>query len=104
MDDEAGPAAEDRVELVFSLRRETDVPPFLEADELLVAEVPATRALIEVAADGSLIADLRRADLDCGMRDRRVQLGDLGVFGKVDELHRGANLQPAAGCRRYRRV
>src|SRR5215471_16670925 len=41
MDDVAGAVAEDRMELVFALGRETPVAALLVADELFVAEVPA---------------------------------------------------------------
>ena len=74
-------AAEDGVELVLARRREAGVAALLEADELLVAEVPAARALIQVAADGSLVADLRRAHFDRRRRDRRIHAPDLGVLG-----------------------
>ena len=75
--------------------REAAVAALLEADELLVAEVPAARPLIEVAADGALVADLRRADFDRRRGDRRIQPRDLRVLGEVDHLHRRADLQAA---------
>ena len=65
MDDVARAAAEDGVELVLAVHGEKQrVAALLEADELLVAEVPAARPLVEVAADRALVADLRRADFD----------------------------------------
>ena len=64
MDDVARPVAEDGVELVFSFRREAPVTALLVADELFVAEVPAPRTLVDVAADRALVPDLRRADFD----------------------------------------
>ena len=71
--------------------REAGGAALLEADELLVAEVPAARPLIEVAADGALVADLRRADLDGRRGDRRIHLGDLCVLGQVVDGHRRAD-------------
>src|SRR5689334_21076644 len=99
MDDVAGAAAEDGVELVFTLRRETPVAALLVADELLVAEVPAARTLVDVAADGSLISDLRRADFDLLGRDGRIQAADLGVLRDVDHSHRGPDPQAAVRMR-----
>ena len=81
------------------VEREAPVAALLEADELLVAEVPAARPLVEVAADGPLVPDLRRADFDRRRRDRGIQPRDLGVLGDVDHLHRRADAQAAADAR-----
>ena len=48
--------------LVLAVHGEAARAALLQASELLVAEVPAARTLIEVAADGAGVADLRRAD------------------------------------------
>ena len=82
------------------------VPALLEADELLVAEVPAPRPLIEIAADRPLIADLRRADFDRRRDDRGIQPRDVGVLGQIDHLHGRADPQAAVdrGHRRLERA
>src|SRR6476620_10736307 len=104
MDDEAWPVPEDGVELVLAGRREALVAALLEADELLVTEVPAARPLIQVPADGALFADLRCADLDRGHRERRIELGDLRVLRDIGDPHRRADLQAATGRRRHRGI
>ena len=90
--------AEYRVVLVLTGRREAPVAAFLETNEFLVAEVPAARPLIDVAAHGARVSDLRRADfagrsITAGYSSRRP------VFDKIDDLHRGADLQAAVGRR-----
>src|SRR6476620_5799618 len=104
MHDEARAASEDRVELVLACRGEALIAALLEADELLVAEVPATRALIQVAADSPLVPNLRCADFDRGERDCGIQLGDLWMLGQVCHLHRGADFQSTARHRADRGV
>ena len=104
MHDKARTTAEDRVKLVFARRREAHVAPLLEADELFVAEVPAPRPLVEISSHRALVANLRRADLDRGERDRGIQLRDLGVLREIDQLHRGADFQASARHRRDGRV
>src|SRR5205085_1658299 len=53
MHDEARAAAENGVELVLARDREAGGASLLQAVELLVAEIPAARTLIEIAADGA---------------------------------------------------
>ena len=55
--------------MVLPGRREAAVAALLVAEELLVAEVPTARALIQVAANSPLMADLRRSHLAGGQRD-----------------------------------
>ena len=87
MDDVArAVVAEDRVILVLAGRREAAVAALLEADELLVAEVPAPRPLIDVPADRTLVADLRRPDLPRRVDDCGVQFRGLCVLREVDDL------------------
>src|SRR4029078_1231482 len=93
MHDEAGAAAEDSLELVLARGREAPVAALLEADELLVAEVPAAWPLVEIAADGTLIAHLRRADFYRGGRDRRVHARDIGMLREIHHLDGRAEAQ-----------
>ena len=68
MDDVArSVVAEDGVILVLAVHGEAARAALLVADELFVAEVPAARTLVDVAADRALIADLRRADQAGGL-------------------------------------
>ena len=59
-------------------------------------EIPAARTLVDVAADRAGVADLRRADFARRGDHGRIQPLDLRVLGQVDDLHAGADLQPAA--------
>ncbi len=61
MHDEAGSAAEDRVELVLAGDREALIAAGFVARET-VAEIPAPRALADVAGQRADVADLRRRD------------------------------------------
>src|SRR5207248_5686936 len=97
MHDVRRPVAENGMELILTRGCETGVAALLEADELLVAVIPAPRPLIDVAADSALIADLRRADVARRFDERRIQLRDLRVLGEIDDFHRGADLQAALG-------
>src|SRR5262249_57314118 len=88
--------AEDGVVLVLAGRREAAAAALLEADEFFAAEVPAARTLVDVAADRSLVADLRRPDFARRDRHRRIESAHLRVLGEVDDLHRRTDLQAAA--------
>src|SRR6266487_2872194 len=96
--------AEDRVVLVFAADGEAARAAFLETDELLVAEVPAARPLVDVAADGPLIANLRRPDFSRRVPNRRVQLRDLRMLGEVDDLDRRSDPQTTVRRRRHRGI
>src|SRR4030095_4043771 len=69
----------------------------LQARELLVAEIPATWPLIEVAADGPGVANLRRAASLRGLHERGVQARDVGIRHEIGERDRGANAQASIG-------
>src|SRR5439155_6207228 len=69
--------AEDRMKLVFTRWREAAVAALLIAVEFLVAEIPAARPLIDIAADGTLVADLRRPDVSSRGNDRGIKALDL---------------------------
>src|SRR5439155_18631543 len=90
--------AEDGMVLILSADREAAVAALFEADELFVAEVPAARPLVEVAADRALIANLRRADFARRFHDRRIETADLRVLGEIGHPHGGANPQTAFRC------
>jgi hypothetical protein len=95
MHDIARPAAKDCVELVLARWRKARVAALLEADEFLIAVVPATGPLIEVAAYRSLIPNLWGADFICRRTESGIHPRDFGVLGDIDHSHRGADPQPA---------
>src|SRR5258708_34136589 len=59
--------------------------------------VPASRILRHVAADGALIADLRRGHHLCGLRQDRVLLFDYGMLHNVREAGHRADLDAVIG-------
>ena len=83
------------MELVFTGRREAAISAFLEADEFFVPEVPAARPLIDIAADSSLVADLRGTDFSRRCHDGRIFSSDVVILCEIDDLHGRANLQSA---------
>ena len=85
MDDVAGTVAEDRVELVLAVHGEAARAALLQAVELLVPEVPAARTLIQVAADGAGVANLRRADFPGGLHERGIESRDVGVRDQLGQ-------------------
>src|SRR5262245_59376609 len=89
--------AEDGVVLVLAVHGKAARSALLEADELLVPEVPAARALVEVAADRSLIANLRCADETGSVEQRGVKTPHLCVRGEVDDPDGRSDLQAAVG-------
>src|SRR5688572_28553913 len=83
--------AEDRVVLVLPSRREAAVAPLLVTVELFGSEVPAAGALVEIAANGPLIADLRRADVPGRLDYCRIEPRDQRVLHQVHYLDRRAD-------------
>src|SRR4029450_13791157 len=73
MDDIAGAAAEDRVELVLAGEREALIPAVLVALEA-VPEVPTPRTLTHVAGDRADVANLRRRRAAGGLGEDGVSL------------------------------
>ena len=61
-----------------------------------VAEIPAARALAEVAAHGRHVADLRAGGVFGDGGERRVVLADVGVVGEVGDASQRADAQPGA--------
>ena len=55
--------AENRVVLILTIRGEAAVPALLEAEELFLPKIPATWALVEIAADRAPMPYLRGTDL-----------------------------------------
>src|SRR5262245_26695814 len=78
MDDIAGTAAEDRVELVLAGEREALIATVLVALEA-VPEVPAPRALTHVAGDRADVANLRRRHGAGSLCEHRVILPEAVV-------------------------
>ena len=62
------------------------------------AVVPAPRALEEVAAEGGHVADLRRADLEGRLPERRVRPAMLVVLEDLGQAGAGADRQAAGRC------
>ena len=94
---------ENRVKLILAGRREAAIATLLEADEFFIAEIPAARTLIDVAADGSGVPDLRRADLSGSRGKRRIRPRDLLVLDQINDFHRGADLHASVRSARHRR-
>src|SRR6516165_2381830 len=85
------------MELILARRREAAIAALLEADEFFIAEIPAARALIDVASDSAGIPDLRRSDFSgCGCK-QWIRPRDFLVLDEVDDLHRGADFHAAVG-------
>src|SRR5215472_2218055 len=95
MHDKTRAPAENRVKLVLARNGEARVSALLEADELFIAEVPATRPLIEIAAHGRLVPNLRRPNFDGRGADGRIHPSYLCVLGKVNHLAGGADPKSA---------
>ena len=69
-------AAENRVIAVEALSGVTGVATFLEANDVGIAKVPASRPLQEIAADRREIANLRRGRFPRRLRQRGVMRAD----------------------------
>src|SRR5215471_15449047 len=95
--------SENRVKLILAGRREAAISALLEADEFFIAEIPAARTLIDVAADGSGVPDLRGSDLSGSRGKRRIRPRDLLVFDQIDDLHRRADLDASVRSARHGR-
>ena len=89
---------EDGVILVLAIGDEA-LAVFSAEEAEAVAEVPAARALRQVAADGSHVADLRRRDAAGGGGERRILGADGRVFQHIFNGGGGADAQ-SAGCLR----
>src|SRR2546425_4744272 len=83
MNDGAQVVVEDCVILVFALPGVADFTTLLAAVEHLAAEVPAARALQEVAAESGHVADLWRRRRAGGLRQSGVLLDDDGIVGEL---------------------
>ncbi len=80
MHEKARAAPENRMVLVFSFHGIAEVSALARAAEV-AAEIPAARPLADIAADGSLVAQLRAADLERGLCQHRVFFRDRAVGG-----------------------
>jgi hypothetical protein len=96
MDDIAGTAAEDRVELVLAGEREALIPAVLVALEA-VPEVPAPRTLTHVAGDRADVANLRRRRAAGGFGEHGVILPEDVV--PADRVERRLAPDADACCR-----
>ena len=97
MDDVAGTAAEDRVELVLAGEREALIPAVLVALEA-VPEVPAPRTLTHVAGDGADVANLWRRRAAGALGEHGVILPEAVV--PTDGVERRLAADDDARCRR----
>src|SRR5437762_9956580 len=97
MDDERRSTLEDRVVVVLAGGGKAGVAAVLVAREV-VAVVPASRALAQVAPDGPHVPDLRRADLAGRHRQQRRSLLDHRVLDDVGEQRGRADAQPGTRC------
>src|SRR5690606_40401243 len=83
------------VVLVLAVDREAPRPALLQARELLVAEVPASRPLQQVAAHRAEVADLRRADFAGRLRQGAILAPYPRMGLEVDEPGGGADPEAA---------
>src|SRR4051812_2990932 len=97
MDDVAGPAAEDRMELVFTGDGETGRAAVLETLET-VPVVPAPRTLADVSGQRRHVADLRRRDTLGRLGEHGIAIAHNGRTRHGIEGHQAADRQ--AACRR----
>src|SRR2546427_778522 len=87
MDDVAELATDDRVVAVVAGDGVAEVAALLVAVEILAAEEPAARPLVDVAAQCAEIPDERRGDALGGLREQREPLAQLGVFAELLKGH-----------------
>src|SRR4029450_4205512 len=85
MNDCADLIAEDSVVVVLSGLREAAVATLLQAMKLLAAEIPATRPLQDVAADGRDVADVRRRGVSCGIGQSGITRANDFVLAQLIE-------------------
>ena len=91
MHKKARAAAENRMVLIFSIHGITEVSALARAAEV-AAEIPAARPLADIAADGSLVAQLRAADLERGLSQDRVLFRDRAVGSNFGDRRERADL------------
>src|SRR5207253_4816376 len=90
------PLREHGVVTVLAVEGETFLAAFEQANDVLVAEVPAAVAPAEVAAERAHIADLRAANNAGGSCQCGEKLAQLLMSGDVGQLGRGADTILAA--------
>src|SRR6266849_1813747 len=95
MHDKRRAAAEDRMVAVKSADRVTFVAALLEALDILIAEIPASRTLQQITAYGGEVSNLRRRRFFRSHRNRFVALAYGRVIRDVVKLPERANLEPA---------
>src|SRR6185503_14262424 len=86
---------DDRVVLVLTTRGVTLRATLFQTDDFLEPEVPATRALAEIAADCAEIANLRRRDRVCGFGETGKTLAHTIVLFEFSQRHERADGEPA---------
>ena len=96
MHDKTAVAAGDAQVLADSLHRKATVAAAFQADGKRVSVVPATRALIQVPAQRSQVADLRCGQACRGLRQRGVAVPDSVVAGDVGNRGQRPNAYTAA--------
>src|SRR6185295_13878219 len=85
VDDRAEAVAEDRVVVVLAVLREAVASALLQAVEVGAAEIPAARALEEVAAERRRLADVRRRGMPRRVGERRIAPADERVEIEMGE-------------------
>src|SRR5262245_17895215 len=91
MNDVGWTTADDRVVLVLTAGGVTLGAALLQTDDFLEAEVPATRTLAKIAADGAEIAYLRCRDRVRGFSETGKTLADACVLFKLIQGHERAD-------------
>jgi hypothetical protein len=86
------------VQLVLAGGGEALVATFAQAVEV-AAEIPAARALAQIAAERPLVAQLRAAYGGGGLRQHRIAIQDLAVGGDLGQSGQGSDPQATAWAR-----
>src|SRR4029450_193248 len=84
----------DMIEMVARSGR-TIRSAFLQAADMRISKIPASRTLREIAAEGGEVADLRRRQALRGCGNARIRRGDARVAGDGGNAGEGAEAQTA---------
>ena len=93
MDDVAQLAADDRVVAIVAGDGVAEVAALLVASEILAAEEPAARPLVDVAAQRAEVADQRRGDAQRGLDEQRELLLQLFALDDLGQRRGGADVR-----------
>jgi hypothetical protein len=99
MHDERRPPAEDCVVAIEPAYRVADMTALLEAHDVGIAKVPASRPLQQIAADGAEVANLRRRRFASRLGERRETRAHNRMRRDVAKARERTDAQAAVGRR-----